>query len=120
MVRAEMMTIGGKDRGGELLGAGASGVGLSARAIPLREPVVLKILASYTEGQEALLRRRVEKARLAADLQSRHVARIIDIGVTEDGMPYVASECLQGTTLEVELEERGRLPVEEAVRWVLE
>ena len=64
-------TIAGKYRVEELLGSGASGVVLSARSIHLRERVALKILASYTDGQEELLRRRVEKARLAARLQRR-------------------------------------------------
>ena len=113
-------TIAGKYRVEELLGSGASGIVISARNIHLRQPVVLKILASYTDGQEELLQRRLTKARLAARLQSSHVARIVDIGMTEDAMPYVATECLEGTTLEVELEERGHLPVDEAVRWVLE
>jgi eukaryotic-like serine/threonine-protein kinase len=112
--------IAGKYRVEELLGCGASGVVISARNIHLREPVVLKILASYTDGQEELVRRRLRKARIATRLRSKHVARIVDIGVTEDGMPYVASEHLQGKTLEVDLEERGPLPSEEAVRWILE
>jgi hypothetical protein len=35
-------------------------------------------------------------------------------------MPYVATEALEGTTLEAELAERGAVPVQEAARWVLE
>jgi len=113
-------TIAGKYRIEELLGSGASGVVLSARNIHLRERVALKIFASYTDGQEALLHRRVEKARVALALQGVHIARIVDIGVTEDAMPYVATEWLEGATLEEELAERERLPFDEAARWVLE
>ena len=113
-------TIAGKYRVKELLGHGPSGVVLAARNVHLREQVVLKILASYTDGQEELLQRRLKKARIASRLKSEHVARIVDIGVTADGMSYVATEALDGTTLEAELAERGMLPVEEAARWVLE
>jgi serine/threonine protein kinase len=113
-------TIAGKYRVEELLGHGPSGVVLAARNVHLREQVVLKILASYTYGQEELLQRRLKKARIASRLKSEHVARIVDIGVTGDGMSYVATEALDGTTLEAELGERGMLPVEEAARWVLE
>jgi serine/threonine protein kinase len=113
-------TIAGKYRVEELLGHGPSGVVLAARNVHLREQVVLKILASYTEGQEELLQRRLKKARIASRLKSEHVARIVDIGVTGDGMSYVATEALDGKTLEAELGERGALPVEEAARWVLE
>ena len=95
-------TIAGKYRVEELIGSGASGVVLSARNIHLRERVALKMFASYTDGQEELLRRRVEKARLASALQGLHVARIVDIGVTEDAMPYVATEWRRG------LDARGR------------
>ena len=113
-------TVAGKYRIEELIGSGAAGVTLAARNIHLREPITLKIFASYTDGQEELLRRRIKKARLAVGLRSAHVARIVDIGVTEDGMPYVATESFEGTTLAVELEERGVFTVEEATRRVLE
>jgi serine/threonine protein kinase len=113
-------TIAGKYRVEELIGSGPSGVVISARNIHLREQVTLKILASYTDGQKELLQRRLKKARLAARLQSPHVARIVDIGFTEERMPYIATEALEGVTLEIELAERGVLTVEEAARWVLE
>ncbi|MDB4942081.1 MAG: serine/threonine protein kinase [Labilithrix sp.] len=113
-------TIAAKYRVEGLLGSGSSGVSLAARNVHLQEPVVLKILASYTDAQADLVRRRLEKARQASRLRSSHLARILDIGVTEDGLPYVASEKLEGRTLEQELEERGTIPVEEAVRWTLE
>jgi serine/threonine protein kinase len=113
-------TIAGKYRVEELLGSGPSGVVISARNIHLREQVTLKILASYTDGQEDLMARRLAKARLACGLASSHVARLVDIGMTEDGMPYVATEWLEGKTLEAELAERERFEVDEAVRWTLE
>ena len=113
-------TIAGKYRVEDLIGRGASGVVISARNIHLREQVTLKILASYTDDQDELVKRRLKKARLASGLKSAHVARIVDIGFTEDGMPYVATESLEGRTLEAELAERGALPVEEAARWMLE
>ena len=113
-------TLAGKYRIEGLVGSGASGVTFAARNVVLRTKVSLKIFASYTDAQEELLQRRITKARAASRLQSVHVARILDIGVTEDGVPYVATESFEGSTLEVELEERGRIPVEEAARWALE
>jgi serine/threonine protein kinase len=113
-------TLAGKYRVEELVGRGPSGVVISARNVHLREQVSLKILASYTDDQDQLVKRRLKKARIASGLKSKHVARIVDIGFTEDGMPYVATEALEGNTLEAELAERGALPTEEAARWVLE
>ena len=113
-------TVAGKYRIEGLLGTGGSGVSLLARNIHLQEPVVLKILASFTDRQSQLVKRRLERARQASRLRSAHVGRILDIGVTADALPYIATESLEGRTLEDELEEHGKLPIEEAVRWALE
>ena len=118
-VRAGQL-VAGKYRVEELLGSDASGVTLSARNVHAREPVLLNILASYTDGQAEQLERRMAKARIAARLKSPHAARVLDIGTSEDGMPYIAHEALIGKTLEKELAERGPLPVADATRWVLE
>lgn len=118
-VRAGQM-VAAKYRVEELLGSDATGVTLAARNVLVREPVLLKILASYTDGQTEQLERRLAKARIATRLKSTHVARVLDIGTTEDGMPYLAYEALTGNTLEEELAERGPLPVADATRWVLE
>jgi len=104
----------------ELLGSGPSGVVLSAKHVIFRTDVVLKILAAYTDSQLDVVDRRVSKARRAACLQGPHVARILDIGLTDDAMPYVASERVEGVTITEEMATRGRLPVSEAVRWILE
>ncbi len=113
-------TVAGKYRVDALLGSDATGVTLAARNIFVREAVLLQILASYTDGQAEQLERRLKKARIASRLKSRHAARVMDIGTTEDGMPYIAYEALIGNTLEEELAERGPLPVADATRWVLE
>lgn len=113
-------TVAGKYRVEALVGSGPSGVVVAARRIHLRQRVTLKILAAYTDEQQGLTERRLAKARLASRLRSSHVARIVDIGATEDGLPYVATEYSDGNTLEAELAERGRVEPDEAVRWVLE
>jgi eukaryotic-like serine/threonine-protein kinase len=112
--------IAGKYRVDELLGAGASGMVVAAKHLWLRYSVSLKILAAYTDGQIEGLQRQVNRARVAARLRGPHIARIRDIGITQDKMPYVATERLEGRTLEAELAEKTRLPIAEAVRWVLQ
>lgn len=98
----------------------ASTVTLNAHHIHLREPVLLELLAAYGESDRAQCEARIAKARVAARFRSAHVPRIVDIGTTEDGMPYVATARLDGPTLEDELASRGRLPYEEAVSWILQ
>jgi serine/threonine protein kinase len=118
-VRAGQL-VAGKYRVEERIGCGPAGVVLTARHAHMRDPVVLKILACYTDAQEDVLARRIARARIAARLRSEHIARIVEIGATSEGFPFVATERLEGTTLEAELDARGKLPVDEAVRWVLE
>lgn len=112
--------IAGKYRVEELLDSGASGVVVVSRQVQSREPVTLTLLTSYTDEQAELVQRRVEKARGASLLRGEHIARIVDVGTTEEGIPYVASERPTGGTLDDELDARGRLPWPEAARWILQ
>lgn len=118
-VRAGQL-IAGRYRVEELLGCGANAIVVTARHVHLRTPVTLKILTAYTDEQLDAVKRQVKKARIASRLKGEHVARILDIGTTEDGMPFVVTPRLEGHTLAAELETRGRIPPDEAIRWVLE
>jgi serine/threonine-protein kinase len=53
-------------------------------------------------------------------IHSEHVARVLDVGTSEAGTPYMVMEYLDGEDLEHVLASRGPLPVEEAVGIVLE
>src|SRR6185369_4545551 len=46
--------------------------------------------------------------------------RILDVDATETGDPFMVMELLQGTDLSARLREGGRLPVAEAVSYVLQ
>src|SRR5206468_2618463 len=49
---------------------------------------------------------------------SPHVVQILDVEVTEDGLPFFAMDLLDGNDLETELRIRGALPVDEAVHYI--
>jgi eukaryotic-like serine/threonine-protein kinase len=53
-------------------------------------------------------------------IYSEHVARVLDVGTTESGTPYMVMEYLDGDDLAQVLATRGALPVEETVGFVLE
>jgi len=44
----------------------------------------------------------------------------MDVGVTEEGSPYLVMEYVEGRDLAAELEQRGKLPIEEAVGYALQ
>lgn len=112
--------VAGRYRIERLLGVGSSGFVVEARHIYLRRRVTLKILASTTKAHQTSQRRHLAVAHRAAGLRGRHIARVVDTGFTEDGTAFVATEHLEGRTLESELGERGVLPTAVAVRWILE
>ena len=53
-------------------------------------------------------------------IKSEHVARVTDVGELENGSPYMVMEYLDGSDLAVLLEQRGTLPIEQAVDFVLQ
>jgi serine/threonine-protein kinase len=60
------------------------------------------------------------EAKAAVKITSEHVARIIDVGtLVETGAPYMVMEYLEGGDLAAWLQQRGPLPIEQAVEFVL-
>lgn len=116
-IRTRGNAIAGRYRVEERLGTGASGFVVAARHVTSRRRVALKIFSSTHPTRH---RDRQRAAQRAATLRGEHVARVVETGFTEDGIPFVATEWLDGHTLADELEARTQLPVGEAVRWVLE
>src|SRR5207249_11783632 len=60
------------------------------------------------------------EARTAARLTSEHSVRVLDVGVTGDGHPYVVMEKLAGQDLAREIAARGTFPIADAVGLVLQ
>jgi eukaryotic-like serine/threonine-protein kinase len=110
--------IAGKYRVDRVLGKGAMGLVLAATHMHLRQQVAIKVL--HTTSSQATVARFLREARAAVRLTSRHAARVLDVGELHDGAPYMVMEYLDGSDLEAFVRQRGPLPVEDAVRYVLE
>jgi serine/threonine-protein kinase len=112
--------VGGRYRVDDIIGAGAMGYVVSAWHLELDQAVALKVLnPDVFERNEALQRFRRE-VRAAARIKSEHVCRVNDVGTLETGEPFMVMELLHGNNLEEELHRRRVLPVEEAVRYMIE
>jgi serine/threonine-protein kinase len=61
----------------------------------------------------------LREAQAVARLKSEHVARVMDLGTTEQGQPFIVMELLEGQDLEHRLE-RGPLPVPLTIDYVLQ
>jgi len=112
--------LAGRYRIERILGEGGMGVVLAAQHLVLGERVAVKMLLPDAVKLEGTLERFQREARAAARIQSEHVARVMDVGVTDDGTPYLVMEYVEGRDLSEELEARGPLPIELAVNYVLQ
>ena len=112
--------IAGKYAVERVLGDGGMGVVVAARHLELGERVALKfLLPEALKNPEACLRF-VREARAAARIKGEHVARVLDVGTREDGMPFIVMEYLEGHDLGRIVETRGPLAVSDAVHYVLQ
>ena len=112
--------IAGKYRVDKILGVGGMGVVVAARHIQLDEKVALKFLLPEALGDAEAVARFIREARAAVKIKSEHVARVSDVGTLENGAPYMVMEYLEGGDLAAWLKQRGPLPVEQAVDFVLQ
>ena len=103
-----------------VLGAGGMGVVVSALHRTLGERVAIKLLFEDAAAQPKVIERFLREARAAARLRSEHVVRVTDVGVQDNGIPYLIMEFLDGNDVASELARRGPLPIEEAVDYVLQ
>jgi len=99
----------------EKLGAGGMGAVYKARRGSDGLIVALKILPRSRAQDEEFLNRFEQEARAAFELSHPNIVRALDMGLA-DGYHYIAMEFVDGRDLYSILEERGRLPVEQALR----
>lgn len=105
--------LASKYRVERVLGEGGMGVVVEAYHELLDQRVAVKLLYQDIADREAQSRLLLE-ARSAAKLQSDHVARVIDVDVGPDGLPFIVMELLEGSDLCQIADARGALP-----RWLV-
>jgi serine/threonine-protein kinase len=103
----------------DVLGGGGMGRVLRARHRQLKRLVAIKLLQHDLRASEAVTRF-LREARAAAQIRSVHVAHVMDAGILRSGQPYIVMEYLQGQDLANMVAIRGRLPVEQAIGFVLQ
>ena len=112
--------VAGKYRIEKILGAGGMGVVVAAHHLWLDQRVAIKFLLPDALGSAEAVSRFAREARAAVKIKSEHVARVTDVGSLENGVPYMVMEYLDGRDLSAWLEQRGALPIEQAVEFVLQ
>ncbi|MCI0683977.1 MAG: serine/threonine protein kinase [Gemmataceae bacterium] len=103
----------------EPIGVGGMAAVLRARDTQLDRYVALKILPPDMANDQENLGRFRQEARAAAKLDHENIARVFFCG-EDQKLHFIAFEFVHGDNLRAILERRGRLPVAEAVRYILQ
>src|ERR671930_135205 len=99
----------------DALGAGSMGTVYKAQSKNDTNWYAVKVLPRRSMWNVRIARRKV---RLFEQCQHSSVVPFVDVG-TSGGMHYLACPLVEGKPLEKVVQERGKLPVEEAARYAL-
>ncbi|MFN6449936.1 MAG: serine/threonine protein kinase [Nostoc sp. DedSLP05] len=98
------------------LGGGGMGEVFLAMDTRVGQQVALKLLKDTLVASQEMRKRFEREVAVCAALQSDHIVKISDCGVTPEGFPFYVMEYLRGQTLRQLLLREKRLSVERAVK----
>jgi eukaryotic-like serine/threonine-protein kinase len=117
---SEGQVLAGKYRVEKVLGSGGMGVVVAAWHLELEQRVAVKFLHPLAMERPDTAERFRREARSAAKIRSEHVARVIDVGIMEGGLPYMVMEHLDGHDVAEEMQKVGLLSIADSVDFVLQ
>src|SRR2546430_1854416 len=103
----------------EPIGVGGMAAVLRARDKQLDRLVALKILPPDMAKDPENVRRFHQEARAAAKLDHENIARVFYCG-EDQNLHFIAFEFVEGENLRTLVDRRGRIPVPEAIRYMLQ
>ncbi len=112
--------IGGKYEIERVLGEGGMGVVVAARHTGLGQRVALKFLKPELLSHEVIVERFKREARAASRIESDHVARVMDVDTTPDGVPFMVMELLEGSDFSAVRRRGAPLDVGDAARVIMD
>ena len=96
------------------LGAGGMGEVFLAEDTRLERKAAIKFLPAEMAADPERRQRFFKEAKAASALNHPHVCVVYDVGETEDGLPFIAMEFVEGKTLDT-LVKQGPLEVRQVV-----
>jgi serine/threonine protein kinase len=97
----------GKYRIDGLIGSGGMGNVVRASHLYLHQPVAIKLLLPEMTASTSTVQRFLREAQATVKLRSEHIARVMDVGTTPDGVPFMVMEFLDGNDLNQILRHHG-------------
>ncbi len=107
--------IDGKYRIDSLHGSGGMGAVYRATQVNLERTVALKVVRGDFLKDAIVTERFKREALAVARLKHPHIVTVYDFGIMTDGGAYLVMEFLEGRSLRVEIQNRGRIPIGPAV-----
>jgi eukaryotic-like serine/threonine-protein kinase len=98
------------------IGRGAMGEVWAATDLKTGAPVAVKLAQLWAISEPELVARFEQEGKLLKRLRSPFICGLVESGRTEDDVPFLVLERLQGETLEALLEREGYLSLDEAGR----
>jgi serine/threonine protein kinase len=90
--------LAGTYRVERVLGVGGMGVVIAATHLQLGQRVAVKLMRKEVINDEAV-ERFLREARALVRLRSEREERVIDVGETTEGVPFMVSRCLRRTAI---------------------
>ena len=110
----------GKYRVEAVLRQGGMGAVFAAHHLVLDQRVAVKVLLASAAREASTVERFLFEAQASARLTSEHVARVMDAGELENGLPFLVMEYLDGCDLAELLALNGPLPSTELADYTLQ
>jgi serine/threonine protein kinase len=98
------------------LGRGAMSVVYKGSYEPLDQIVAIKMLKSHLVSELSSSNRFQQEIKMAGRLNHPNIVGILDFGFTQQHVPYLVMEYLDGRSLGEVLKQEGRLPVSRAIK----
>lgn len=96
------------------IGQGGMGDVYEARHVHIGKKIALKFLSPEYSSDSKALQRFLQEAKIAGTIGHLNICEVMDFGTSEDGLPYIAMEFLEGESLAAILEREKKLPADVA------
>ncbi|MCW5833619.1 MAG: serine/threonine protein kinase, partial [Labilithrix sp.] len=108
-------TVGGRYMIKGVLGEGGMGTVYDAEHLGLSRQVAIKVLSPSQAKKRVAVKRFQQEARAAGAIGHPNICEVYDLGLLDDGSPYLVMEKLVGQTLAERIAKEGGLPFDDVV-----
>lgn len=98
-----------------IIGDGGMGKVYKARHNLMKRVVAIKMLLPHLVQSAAALKRFQQEAQAASALNHPNILTVYDFGISDQGMPFLVMDYLEGTSLAALLQEQGALSEERSI-----